>query len=80
MSRIHWVARGTGTSKDRDEVNKREVSVMGLNRDRFFFSLLPLDYAKTSDHVIFRDSPAIRCLENRACIFSSTPQAACAHI
>jgi hypothetical protein len=25
MSRIHWVARGTGTSKDRDEVNKREV-------------------------------------------------------
>ncbi len=25
MSRIHWVARGTGTPKDRDEVNKREV-------------------------------------------------------
>jgi hypothetical protein len=22
---IHWVARGTGTPKDRDEVNKREV-------------------------------------------------------
>ncbi len=26
MSHIHWVARGTGTPKDRDEVNKREVS------------------------------------------------------
>ncbi len=26
MSRIHWVARGTGTPKDRDEVDKREVS------------------------------------------------------
>ncbi len=25
MSRIHWVDRGTGTPKDRDEVNKREV-------------------------------------------------------
>jgi hypothetical protein len=25
MSRIHWVARETGTPKDRDEVNKREV-------------------------------------------------------
>jgi hypothetical protein len=25
MSRIHWVVRGTGTPKDRDEVNKREV-------------------------------------------------------
>jgi hypothetical protein len=25
MSRIHWVARGTGTPKDRDEVNRREV-------------------------------------------------------
>jgi len=24
-SRIHWVARGTGTPKDRDEVNRREV-------------------------------------------------------
>ena len=24
-SRIHWVARGTGTPKDKDEVNKREV-------------------------------------------------------
>jgi len=23
--RIHWVPRGTGTPKDRDEVNKREV-------------------------------------------------------
>ena len=22
---IHWVGRGTGTPKDRDEVNKREV-------------------------------------------------------
>jgi hypothetical protein len=25
MPRIHWVTRGTGTPKDRDEVNKREV-------------------------------------------------------
>ena len=25
MSRMHWVARGTGTPKDRDEVNKNEV-------------------------------------------------------
>ncbi len=24
-SRIHWVDRGTGTPKDRDEVNRREV-------------------------------------------------------
>ena len=24
-SHIHWVTRGTGTPKDRDEVNKREV-------------------------------------------------------
>jgi hypothetical protein len=26
MSQIHWVGRGTGTPKDKDEVNKREVS------------------------------------------------------
>ena len=26
MSHIHWVARGTGIPKDRDEVNRREVS------------------------------------------------------
>ncbi len=25
-SRIHWVVRGTGTPKDRDEVNRRDVS------------------------------------------------------
>jgi hypothetical protein len=25
MSHIHWVERGTGTPKDRDEVNIREV-------------------------------------------------------
>jgi hypothetical protein len=25
MSHIHWVAGGTGTPKDRDEINKREV-------------------------------------------------------
>ena len=25
-SRIHWVPRGTGPPKDKDEVNKREVS------------------------------------------------------
>ena len=24
-SHIHWVARGTGTPKDRDEVNRRKV-------------------------------------------------------
>jgi hypothetical protein len=24
MSHIHWVDRGTGTPKDRDEVNNRE--------------------------------------------------------
>jgi hypothetical protein len=24
MSRIHWVVRGTGTPKDKDEVNKHE--------------------------------------------------------
>ena len=23
---IHWVGRGTGTPKDRDEVNRREVT------------------------------------------------------
>ena len=26
MSRKHWVARGTGTPKDKDEVNKSEAS------------------------------------------------------
>ena len=26
VSHIHWVGRGTGTPKDRDEVNRREVS------------------------------------------------------
>jgi hypothetical protein len=25
MTRIHWVVRGTGIPKDRDEVNSREV-------------------------------------------------------
>ena len=25
MSHIHWVARGTETPKDKDEVNRREV-------------------------------------------------------
>ena len=25
MSHIHWVGRGTGTPKDKDKVNKREV-------------------------------------------------------
>jgi hypothetical protein len=25
VSLIHWVGRGTGTPKDKDEVNKREV-------------------------------------------------------
>jgi hypothetical protein len=25
VSPIHWVARGTGTPKDKDEVNRREV-------------------------------------------------------
>ncbi len=25
MSHIHWVAQGTGTPNDKDEVNKREV-------------------------------------------------------
>jgi hypothetical protein len=25
MPRIHWVARGTGTPKDKDEINKRET-------------------------------------------------------
>jgi hypothetical protein len=25
MSHIHWVERGTGTPKDKDEVNKSEV-------------------------------------------------------
>jgi hypothetical protein len=32
VSHIHWVARGTGTPKDRDEVNRRDVcecDVMG---------------------------------------------------
>ena len=30
MSRIHWVERGTGTPKDRDEVRGERVeSVMG---------------------------------------------------
>ncbi len=26
MSHIHWVSRGTGTPKDKEEVNKREPS------------------------------------------------------
>jgi hypothetical protein len=26
VSLTHWVGRGTGTPKDKDEVNKREVS------------------------------------------------------
>jgi hypothetical protein len=26
MSHIHWIVPGTGTPKDRDEVNKRETS------------------------------------------------------
>ena len=26
MFRIHWVARGTGRPKDKDEVNKRKAS------------------------------------------------------
>ncbi len=47
MPHIHWVARGTGIPKDRDEVNRREkfASVMGesvmffcMNNFRFFFS------------------------------------------
>ena len=25
MTRIHWVTRGTGTPKDKDEVNKHET-------------------------------------------------------
>ena len=25
MTHIHWVGRGTGIPKDRDEVNRREV-------------------------------------------------------
>jgi hypothetical protein len=25
MSPIHWVVRGTGTPKDKDEVNRRDV-------------------------------------------------------
>ncbi len=28
-SHIHWVTRGTGTPKDRDEVNRREVCECG---------------------------------------------------
>jgi hypothetical protein len=31
MSRIHWVARGTGRHNDRDEVNKREVCECDLD-------------------------------------------------
>ena len=26
MTRIHWVHRGTGTPKDKDDVNRRDVS------------------------------------------------------
>ncbi len=36
MSLTHWVGRGTGTPKDKDEVNNREVSecesLFSLNR------------------------------------------------
>ena len=32
MSRIHWVARGTGTPEDTDEVNIREL-LPHLNRE-----------------------------------------------
>ncbi len=31
MTHIHWVGRGTGTPKDRDEVNKREVCVRPIS-------------------------------------------------
>ena len=44
----------------------------------FFLCLSFFDHAEAGAHFIFRDSPAVRCLENRACIFSSTPQAGCA--
>jgi hypothetical protein len=29
MSHLHWVVRGTGTPTDREEVNRREVCVIG---------------------------------------------------
>jgi hypothetical protein len=43
MSRIHWVPRGTGTPKDRDEVNKREsggVKEPTLSHHTFFTTKL----------------------------------------
>ena len=39
-SHIHWVARGTGTPKNRDEVNRREVSEScSLGEDDAHFGL-----------------------------------------
>jgi hypothetical protein len=37
---IHWVARGTGTPKDKDEVNRRKVCewVMYIIMNSLFFS------------------------------------------
>jgi hypothetical protein len=40
MSRIHWVTRGTGTPKDRDEVNKREVCECTVLNDTLYGGLL----------------------------------------
>ncbi len=40
MPRIHWVARGTGIPKDRDEVNRREVcecEIFVVKEFSFFF-------------------------------------------
>jgi hypothetical protein len=34
MSRIHWVARGTGTPKDRDEVNRLPPSEKKLAKKK----------------------------------------------
>jgi hypothetical protein len=43
MSLIHWFARGTGTPKDRDEVNRVPVSCHTME---FFFPKCKRDFSR----------------------------------
>ena len=51
MPRIHWVARGTGIPKDRDEVNGREVLLWFLFLKMFVVILF--FRKKKSDKIAF---------------------------
>jgi hypothetical protein len=37
---IHWVVRGTGTPKDKDEVNRRDVKIKTRLIDEMFSSVM----------------------------------------